>query len=166
MGDSPSLPVPPVPELEVAQPPRFEVGEKVRAIRGVRNDGTYLGFQIGDALVEPGEIGYVASVDEFLQRHYIYSVDFFERGRIVGMRAFEIERIEDSMKITLAKRGDRLTVYVTKKDLEETVVAQQNADLWGGWVELANGWRFELPEKAADTRLPITVDARRLADVE
>lgn len=166
MREPPLPPTPPAIELEIARPPRFEVGDKVRAIRGVRNDGTYLGFRIGDALIEPGEIGYVASVDEFLQRHYIYSVDFFERGRIVGMRAPEIERIEETMKITLARRGDKLTAYVTKKDLEERVVAQQNTGLWGGWVELANGWRFELPELAADTRLPITVDARRLADVE
>jgi|APTNR8051073442_1049403.scaffolds.fasta_scaffold07271_5 probable nitrogen fixation protein FixT len=163
---SPSLPAPPEVELEIARPPCFEVGDKVRAIRGVRNDGTYLGFQIGEALVEEGEIGYVASVDEFLQRHYIYSVDFYERGRIVGMRAFEIECIEVMMKITLAKRGATLTVYVTKKDLEEPVVAQEKEEIWGGWIELANGWRFELPEMAADTRLPLTVDARRLAVVD
>jgi nitrogen fixation protein NifT len=160
---SPSLPDPPPPELEVAQPPRFDVGDKVRAVRGVRNDGTYLGFRIGEWLVDVGDVGYVAAVDEFLQRHYIYSVDFYTRGRIVGMRAYEIECIEDSMKITLAKRGDTLTVYVTKKDMEEPVVAQEKPEIWGGWIELANGWRFVLPEMAADTRLPLTIDARRLA---
>jgi nitrogen fixation protein NifT len=36
--------------------------------------------------------------------------------------------------------------------------------LWGGCVTLANGWRLELPALAADTALPITVEARRLSD--
>ncbi len=37
---------------------------------------------------------------------------------------------------------------------------------WGGWADLSNGWRLEMPEMAADTRLPITVDARRLSAAE
>ncbi len=57
-----------------------------------------------------------------------------------------------------------LSVYVPKKDLEEPVVAQEKPDLWGGTVTLANGWLLSLPEMAADTRLPITVEARRLGE--
>ncbi|MBI3367363.1 MAG: putative nitrogen fixation protein NifT [Burkholderiales bacterium] len=56
-----------------------------------------------------------------------------------------------------------LSAYVPKKDLEEPVVAQEKAGLWGGTVTLANGWVFALPEMAADTKLPITVEARRLS---
>jgi len=59
-----------------------------------------------------------------------------------------------------------LSVYVPKKDLEEPIVNQENPDLWGGLVTLANGWQLALPEMAADTRLPITVEARRLAETE
>jgi nitrogen fixation protein NifT len=55
-----------------------------------------------------------------------------------------------------------LSAYVAKKDLEEPVVAQEKPDLWGGTVTLANGWTLALPEMASDTRLPITVEARRL----
>jgi nitrogen fixation protein NifT len=55
-----------------------------------------------------------------------------------------------------------LSVYVPKKDLEEPVVAQEKPDLWGGTVTLANGWLLALPEMAADTRLPITVEARKV----
>jgi nitrogen fixation protein NifT len=36
--------------------------------------------------------------------------------------------------------------------------------MWGGLVTLANGWQLALPEMAADTRLPITVEARRLSE--
>lgn len=66
------------------------------------------------------------------------------------------------MKVTLARRGDAYSVYVAKKDLEQPVVASERPELWGGWIELANGWRFALPEMAAGTRLPLTLDARRL----
>jgi probable nitrogen fixation protein FixT len=131
-----------------------------------RNDGSYPGSRLGDFLIEAGEIGYVASIGEFLQRYYIYGVDFFSRGRIVGMREHEIEEFEETMKITLAKRGEFHTVYVAKKDLEMPVVQQERQELWGGWIELANGWRLELPDLPANTHLPLTVDARKLATAE
>jgi nitrogen fixation protein NifT len=66
------------------------------------------------------------------------------------------------MKITLRKAGDVLSVYVAKKDLEEHVVLTEKPDLWGGKITLGNGWVFQLPEMAPDTRLPISVEARRL----
>ena len=57
-----------------------------------------------------------------------------------------------------------LSAYVPKKDLEEPIVAMDNPQMWGGVVTLANGWRLELPALAADTPLPLTVDARRLGE--
>ena len=36
----------------------------------------------------------------------------------------------------------------------------ERPDMWGGQITLANGWTLDLPEMAADTRLPITVEAR------
>jgi nitrogen fixation protein NifT len=53
---------------------------------------------------------------------------------------------------------------VPKKDLEVTIVSMQHPRMWGGQVTLANGWQLELPPLAADTALPITVDARRLSE--
>ncbi len=69
------------------------------------------------------------------------------------------------MKVMI-RRNDKgeLSAYVPKKDLEESIVAQEKTDLWGGTVTLANGWLLALPEMAADTRLPITVEARRLGE--
>ena len=154
------------PQIEIARAPRFDIGDKVRARLSVRNDGTYPGSRIGEFLIEAGEGGYVASIGGVLQRYYIYGVDFFARGRIVGMREHEIEDIEETMKITLAKRGDVHTVYVAKKDLEVPVVQRERPALWGGWIELANGWRLELPDLPDDTRLPLTVEARKLATAE
>lgn len=69
------------------------------------------------------------------------------------------------MKVMLRKSADgRLSAYVAKKDLEEPIVEMEKPDLWGGVVTLANGWKLELPDMAADTRLPITVEARKLAE--
>jgi nitrogen fixation protein NifT len=66
------------------------------------------------------------------------------------------------MKIMLRKLGETYMVYIAKKDLEEKIVAAQNPGLWGGTVTLANGWVFQLPDLPADTRLPLSVEARRL----
>jgi probable nitrogen fixation protein FixT len=67
------------------------------------------------------------------------------------------------MKLMIARRGGGVTAYVPKKDLEQEITAYERVDLWGGWIELANGWRFQLPALAGDTRLPVTVEARRLS---
>ena len=69
------------------------------------------------------------------------------------------------MKVMIRRneKGE-LSAYVPKKDLEEPVVEQEKPDLWGGYVKLANGWRLALPEMASDTRLPITVEARKLEE--
>ena len=66
------------------------------------------------------------------------------------------------MKVTIARRGESLSAYVATKDLEETIVDVERPELWGGWVELSNGWRLGLPDLAPETPLPITVEARRL----
>lgn len=66
------------------------------------------------------------------------------------------------MKVMLRNTPQGLSAYVPKKDLEEPVVSQEQAGLWGGTITLANGWILALPEMAAETRLPITVEARKV----
>ena len=69
------------------------------------------------------------------------------------------------MKIMIRKDAKgSLSAYVPKKDLEEPIVSMEQPDMWGGVVTLGNGWRLELPAMAADTALPITVEARRLGE--
>lgn len=65
------------------------------------------------------------------------------------------------MKVMIRRSGGELSAYVAKKDLEEPIIETEKAELWGGWVRLANGWVLDLPDLAADTRLPITVEARK-----
>lgn len=80
--------------VEIDQPPVFEYGQKVRSLKVVRNDGTFPGKEIGDILVNKGDIGYVSSIGTFLQQFYIYGVDFYERGYVVGMKARELDDAE------------------------------------------------------------------------
>ncbi len=77
--------------VELSGPPFFSFGEKVRAKRTIRNDGTYAGKEIGDILAKKGEIGYVVSIGTFLQQFYIYGVEFLESGNRVGMKRKELD---------------------------------------------------------------------------
>jgi nitrogen fixation protein NifT len=71
------------------------------------------------------------------------------------------------MKVMIRKTSaGRLSAYVPKKDLEEFIVEQEHDGLWGGTVTLSNGWVLALPQMAATTTLPITVEARRLSGGE
>ncbi len=68
------------------------------------------------------------------------------------------------MKIMIRRNAaGELSVYVPKKDLEEPIVFQEKEDLWDGMVRLANDWELQLPPMPEETRLPITVDAKRLS---
>ena len=80
--------------LEILTPPHFEPCAKVRAIKYIKNDGTYPNRDIDDILVHKGDVGYVRDVGTFLQRFYVYAVEFVERGVIVGMRAHELAVVE------------------------------------------------------------------------
>ena len=77
--------------VEIAAPPVFSYGEKVKAKRTIRNDGTYAGKEIGDVLCKKGEVGFVVSIGTFLQQFYIYGVEFLESGNRVGMKRKELE---------------------------------------------------------------------------
>lgn len=65
------------------------------------------------------------------------------------------------MKVMIRQSPKGLSAYVAKKDLEEPVVAQERDSLWGGSVTLRNGWVLDLPEMPPETRLPVTVNARK-----
>lgn len=67
------------------------------------------------------------------------------------------------MKVMIRKNAKgEASVYVPKKDLEEPIVQMSKPEMWGGIVTMGNGWQLELPEMNADTRLPVTVEARHI----
>lgn len=68
------------------------------------------------------------------------------------------------MKVMIRRTDAGLSAYVPKKDLEEPIVKLEKEELWGGTVTLKNGWRLLLPDLPRDTRLPITVEARKVSE--
>lgn len=80
--------------VELNDPPCFDYGEKVRVKKMIRNDGTFCGKEIGEVLVQKGDVGYVASIGSFLQQFYIYGVYFHARGYTVGCRGKELEPVD------------------------------------------------------------------------
>ena len=79
--------------VELNDPPVYNYGEKVRAKKTVRNDGTYAGKDIGDILVKKGDEGFVVSIGTFLQQFYIYGVEFPDTGNRVGMKRKELDPV-------------------------------------------------------------------------
>jgi nitrogen fixation protein NifZ len=99
--------------LEISLPPRFEMGERVASRSVVRNDGTYNGHDIGDVLVNKGDVGFVRSIGTFLQQFYIYAVEFTDSGHQVGMRAKELCTLDHLPDDVLAQLGARAALLDT-----------------------------------------------------
>jgi nitrogen fixation protein NifZ len=85
-------------EVEIRANPLFMPGVKVVSTKYVKNDGTYQGRDLGDVLVQKGDIGYVRDIGTFLQRYYIYAVEFIHTGVVVGMRGRELEALDANGK--------------------------------------------------------------------
>jgi nitrogen fixation protein NifT len=67
------------------------------------------------------------------------------------------------MKVMLRNnQAGHLIVYVAKKDLEEEVVKQEQGEA-GKIFTLANGWELAMPPMEEPLKLPMTVEAKRLA---
>ena len=69
---------------------RWGLGDSVRVVRNVRNDGTYPGAELGALLIRCGSTGTVIDVGTFLMDQIIYTVHFLEVDRIVGCREEEL----------------------------------------------------------------------------
>ena len=70
------------------------------------------------------------------------------------------------MKVMIRRGEKGLSAYVPKKDLEEPIVETERETLWGGSIKLRNGWTLVLPDMPPDTKLPITVNAKKLGEEE
>ncbi|MGM3307082.1 nitrogen fixation protein NifZ [Anabaena sp. WFMT] len=83
-------------ELELDLPPAFEIGQKVRIRKLIKNDGTFPGQDIGAVLAQKGDVGYIASIGTYLQNTYIYAVHFLETGFVIGCKKKELEIVEEN----------------------------------------------------------------------
>jgi nitrogen fixation protein NifZ len=82
-------------EIELYNPPVFEMEQKVRVKKLIRNDGTFPGIDIGAPLAKKGDVGYVVGIGTYLQTYYIYAVHFLDQGVVVGCRKKELELAEE-----------------------------------------------------------------------
>ena len=79
--------------------PKFGIGQKVKLIKEIVNDGTYPHSPIGTLMMPVDAIGYIKSVGEFLQVIRVYEVHFLGVDiapvEVVGCREHELEAMED-----------------------------------------------------------------------
>lgn len=83
-------------EIELDDPPAFDMEQKVKLRKMIRNDGTFPGREIGETLAKKGDVGYVVGIGTYLQSYYIYAVHFLERNCVIGCRRKELEAIDNS----------------------------------------------------------------------
>ncbi len=83
-------------ELELNLPPAFEIGEKVRVRKLLKNDGTFPGKEVGASFSEQRRYRLHSQYRTYLQTSYIYAVHFLETGFVVGCKKKELESVEES----------------------------------------------------------------------
>ncbi|XLQ11935.1 MAG: nitrogen fixation protein NifZ [cyanobacterium endosymbiont of Epithemia adnata isolate EadnSB Bon19] len=96
-------------EIELNDPPVFQMEEKVRLRKMIRNDGTFPGKELGQTLAKKGDVGYIVGIGTYLQSYYIYAVHFIDSGFVVGCRYKELESAEDPK--TLERRKAEMSSY-------------------------------------------------------
>jgi nitrogen fixation protein NifZ len=94
--------------------PEFNIGQKVKLVRDIKNDGTYPFAPVGDVLLKAGAEGYVRHIGDFLQTIRVYEVNFFEAGIALGCRGFELEAM-DEVEDEVAKELEWLREHRAKK---------------------------------------------------
>jgi nitrogen fixation protein NifZ len=96
---------------------KFFLGQKVRLLEDVKNDGTYPYLKIGDVMIEKGSIGYIRSVGEFLQVIRVYEVHFLNADapvEIIGCREHELEAMEAYRDLEEEEREWMMNYYKNK----------------------------------------------------
>lgn len=87
--------------------PLFQIGQKVKLLEDVKNDGTYPFAPVGALMVRKGAVGYIRSMGDFLQTIRIYEVSLVEMSEdsivtAIGCREHELEALE-TMKDEVAE---------------------------------------------------------------
>lgn len=82
-------------EVELDEPPKFDLNQKVKLRKLIRNDGTFPGKEVGAHLAKKGDVGYIVGIGTYLQTAYIYSVHFLETNYIVGCLGKELELVTE-----------------------------------------------------------------------
>lgn len=148
-------------------PTRFQIGDEVRVIRNVRDDGTYPGAQMGELLVRRGSVGHVIDVGTFLIDQIIYAVHFLDIGRIVGCREEELipadeawapSRFEFREKVLLRADlpvGENVLAAGSRGEILKVVRDHRNGKVaYHVHFDALPGRLLQLPEGLLDAALP------------
>lgn len=77
---------------------KFGIGQQVKLLEDIKNDGTYPYAPIGATMIKKDSIGYIKSMGEFLQVIRVYEVHFLDTQsliEVVGCREHELEAMEE-----------------------------------------------------------------------
>ena len=78
--------------------PKFHIGQKVKLLKDIKNDGTYPFGNIGTLLMTEGSVGHIRKIGDFLQTIRVYEVHFTNLDmpvEIVGCREHELQPLEE-----------------------------------------------------------------------
>ncbi len=104
----------------------FRVGQRVRLLKTIRNDGTYPHSRNGDTLLEAGAEGYVRKIGDFLQTIRVYEVNFIDVGITFGCREAELESaLEDDGYDEVAEELKWLKEHRAKRAAEKLAQSQE-----------------------------------------
>ena len=76
---------------------KFFMGQKVKLLEDIKNDGTYPYLGIGEVMIQKDSIGYIRRMGDFLQVIRVYEVHFMDEEaaiEIIGCREHELEAME------------------------------------------------------------------------
>lgn len=107
----------------------FRVGQRVRLVKAIRNDGTYPHARVGDVLVDAGAEGYVRKIGDFLQTIRVYEVNFIEEGMTFGCREAELENaLEEDGYDEVAEELKWLKEHRAKKAADKLAQSQEEGE--------------------------------------
>jgi nitrogen fixation protein NifZ len=78
--------------------PKFKLGQKVKLLQDIVNDGTYPHEKIGILMMPKESVGYIKHIGEFLQVIRVYEVHFLDTKtdlEVIGCREHELEALDD-----------------------------------------------------------------------
>ena len=101
---------------------QYQIGDELRLIRNVRNDGTFPGTEIGELLVRRGSTGFVRNIGTFLQDQIIYTIHFVEIDMMIGCREEELISIDDEWIPSLFEFRQKVTCKIPLAIKGEIVV--------------------------------------------
>jgi len=97
---------------------KFFLGQKVKLLEDVKNDGTYPYLAIGEVMIKKGSIGYIRTIGEFLQVIRVYEVHFLDAEaviEVIGCREHELEALEPYRDLEAEEREWMMNHYKNKQ---------------------------------------------------